>query len=207
MNSSHLRRLATATAVLSVVLFAAMVNAAPVVRLVGDPKLAGLHVAASDLIWEGNVLTSMRLAVANDSTNVLTIDPARSFIVSTDGEPQPLAALVRADFAKPLLPGEETSDEIDLLDAFQHGDRFKVSLVWTLGAIVDAAVWVWEVTDVAGEASPQKTPPTPGEISPATASSSAADGASGNVFLGVVAIVLGVALVGLLVWGLWSLLQ
>jgi hypothetical protein len=153
----------------------------------------------------------MRLFVGNDSTNVLTIDAARSSFIPPAGEPLPLSAIVGREFAITLLPGENTSDTIDVLVTLQSGDQLKIALVWTLGAVVGSGTWVWETADAAADVPAQQLAVEPGRTSqptaaPAAASPPAAAENAGSDFLvGVVGLALGVALLGLLVWGLWSL--
>jgi hypothetical protein len=211
MKTPYPRRLAIAAGIFSVVLLSQVATAELVVRLVEDPKPAGLYVSVDNFTFEGNVLATMRLTVGNDSTNLLTIDAGRSSFITPAGEALPLSVIVGSDFATTLLPGEDTSDTIDVLATLQSGDQLKVALVWTLGALVGSATWVWETADAAAETPAQQLTVAPGRASqptaaPAAASQpAAAEDAGGDFLVGVVGLALGLALLGLLVWGLWSL--
>jgi len=206
MKPERLGLAAVAASLLAVVAMSA--SAEPVLRSVEDPMPAGLEVSASALVWEGNVLSSMHLVIGNDSTNVLTIDLARSSFVPPDGEPHPLTTYVSADFAATLLPGEGTSDEIDLLEAFEIGDQLKLYLVWTLGADVDSAVWVWGVAAPVAEPAPQKTSAAPAKTAQAPTANPpqpAADGGAVSDFLiGLAVVAVGLVVLGVLVWILWA---
>jgi hypothetical protein len=211
MKTPYPRRLAIAAGIFSVVLLSQVATAELVVRLVEDPKPTGLYVSADNFTFEGNVLTTMRLTVGNDSTNLLTIDATRSSFTTPVGEAVPLSVIVGRDFATTLLPGENTSDAIDVLATLQSGDQLKVALVWTLGALVGSATWVWETSDAAAETPAQQLTVAPGGDSQPTATPAAAsqpataEDAGGDFLVGVVGLALGLALLGLLVWGLWSL--
>lgn len=183
-----------------------------VARLVTDPRPTGPAVTMSDFVFEGSSLATARFAVKNASTNLLSIDSARSSLTVSDGEARPLGALLGTEFVRSLLPGVQTSDTLDILTPVQVGDQMKLHLVWTLGAIVDSATWVWQIADpsappapVAPPAAPPTTvkpaPPAPAPTTPTTTEAPVA----ADSLLGLIALVAGLAIVGLLAWGIWAL--
>jgi hypothetical protein len=165
-------------------------------------------------LFEGASLATARLAVRNLSNNLLTIDGARSFLIAGAGEVRSLATLVGGDFSMALLPGKGTADTMDVLAPLAAGDQLKLHLVWTLGAIVSSATWVWDILDSSAiEAAPAaRTPPTaPAAAAPAahlSASTAAASHDAGDDFIiGLIGVALVLAVLGLVVWGFWSLTQ
>ncbi len=207
--------------VLSILLSCALVVSVPAVgqlsaRLVEGPQPVGVSVRIDEFAFEGNALTSLRLTVANESANLLTIDTARSSFVSPDGEVRPLMAFLGSDFRAILLPGESTSGVLDALGVVQVGDEFRLGIVWTLGALVEAGAWTWRIVDAsvpqvaalpdsaAGAETPSGADATAGSDAPDAGVSADVDG-NGDYVLGLAGLALGLVLVALLGWGLWSL--
>jgi hypothetical protein len=80
-------------------------------------------------------------------------------------------------------------------------------LAWTLGAVVGIGTWTWDIAEAAAPA-PQPTvapAPTPAAVS-ATQPTVSADTSSDYV-IGLVGVALGLVLLALLGWGLWSLVS
>jgi hypothetical protein len=175
-------------------------------RLITDPKPAGLLVSLDTPQSESG---SLQLTVKNHSTVLLIVDGTRSSFTTPDGQLHQLSAGISGDFTAPLLPGGAVSGVLSGLGALQAGNQLKVRLVWTLGAVVGSATWVWEM-----EGAPATTPETPSQAaSPPTqgnaeVSQPATTGSAGSDYLiGLTAIVAGLVLLVVLGWGLWSLLS
>ncbi len=185
-------------------------------RLTADPKPVGPDIAVSGFVFEGASLATTDLVVRNASTNLLTMDLARSTVLVGAGDARPLGTLLGSGFVAALLPGAQTSDTLDILAPVELGDQLTLHLVWTLGAIVNSATWVWEIVDPSAPAAPvtpQPTPPgatkpaqpVPTQPAPAEPGSPATDDAGSDVFLGLLGLLAGLALVGLIAWGIWAL--
>jgi hypothetical protein len=204
-------------AVLGLVILAALflpqsATAELTARLMTDPKPVGPDVRVDGFLFEGGSLATARLALKNASTNLLTIDGARSTLAAAGGEARPLGTLLGTEFVTSLLPGAQTSDTLDILAPVQAGDRLTLHLVWTLGAIVSSATWVWEIADTSASAAPvapQATPAEPARSSqpaaPTTAPVTAADNGGSDTLLGLIGLMAGLALIGLVAWGIWAL--
>jgi hypothetical protein len=201
MRKTHSCRWAVALALSSVLLLSELVIGELTARLVVDPKPAGLHVNADYVTFDGSVLGTIDLTVENASTNLLTIDATRSTFTTPDGEARQLSTVVGSDFTMALLPGESASGAISAHVAVQSGDQLKLSLVWTLGAVVGTATWTWEIADAA------PTGPQPNAVPAASSEPTVSEGAGGVNVVGVIGLALGVLLVALLGWGLWSLVS
>lgn len=181
-------------------------------RLIADPKPVGPDIAVSGFVFEGASLATAGLAVRNASTNLLTIDGARSTVIVGAGDARLLGTLLGSGFVTTLLPGAQTSDTIDILAPVELGDQLKLHLVWTLGAIVNSATWVWEIVDPSALAAPVTPQPAPpGATKPAQPGSPAPDAtptptdAGSDVLLGLLGLLAGLALVGLIALGIWAL--
>ncbi|MEW5826501.1 MAG: hypothetical protein AB1778_06670 [Candidatus Bipolaricaulota bacterium] len=188
--------------------------AQPAVRLVEEPPQQGIVVLADSFEWEDSALASMRLGILNDTTNVLTIDLARSFLSAKGGEPVPLSLLAASDFSPTLLPSKEGSLTTRVLGSFGPGDRIELSLVWTLGADVDAATWAWEIvaapdvtpTEVSSEQlTAEPLPPAEVQPTPEETELGETDAGPSDVVLGFVGLAVGLALLALVVLALWGL--
>lgn len=192
-------------------------------RLIADPRPVGPDVALSSFVFEGSSLATADLAVRNASTNLLTIDGARSTVIVGAGDARPLGALLGSGFVTALLPGAQTSDTLDILAPVELGAQLKLHLVWTLGAIVNSATWVWEIVDPSAPAAPVTPQPAPAKPvpaepvptqpapaepgSPAPDAAPATDNAGSDVLLGLLGLLAGLALVGLIALGIWALTQ
>ncbi len=178
-------------------------------RLVADPNPVGLHVTADSVTFEGDSLVAIELTMGNYSANLLAIDAARSSFVGPDGDARQLSSVVDKGFTPNLLPGGATPCTIRAPVSVKKGDVLKVLLNYTLGAAFGSATWVWEVVEVApsvqrtatadaGLAKPSTTP-TPASLPASTGS------ASGDAFVGAIALVVSLAALALVGWGLWTL--
>jgi hypothetical protein len=187
-------------------------------RLTADPKPVGPDIAVSGFVFEGASLATADLVVRNTSTNLLTIDVARSTVIVGAGDARPLGTLLGSGFVAALLPGAQTSDTLDILAPVELGDQLTLHLVWTLGAIVNSATWVWEIVDPAAPAAPVTPQPPPSRPVPAKPvptqpapaapdATPATDSAGSGVLLGLLGLLAGLALVGLIAWGIWALTQ
>jgi hypothetical protein len=178
-------------------------------RLVTDPKTVGLHVTIDSVTFSGDSLASIDLILANDSSNLLTLDAARSSFIGPDGDARQLVSVIDSGFAPTLLPGTATACTLRAPVAVQTGDVVKVFLAWTRGAVSESATWVLEIADAAPPVPPttavHATPAQPATPSSAPAPAPAPQDTSGDSLLGGVALLLGLALVVLLGWGLWTL--
>jgi hypothetical protein len=67
--------------------------------------------------------------------------------------------------------------------------------------VVDTATWTWEIADTA------PTGPEPNAAPAASSEPTVSEGAGGDSVVGVIGLALGVLLVALLGWGLWSLVS
>ncbi len=211
MTHTH-RRLAVALAILVFASLAA--SADPILRPLEAPTPTGLKVTINDVVWEGTVLASLRLDVTNESTNVLLIDLARSSIAPAGAEVRPLAVFVGPEFVTTLMPTQVASGQIDLLQGFEIGAQLRLYLRWTLGAVVESASWIWEIaesTSVSSEPAPAATVTSAPPLAPAEPAETAAqpatqpaDDSQANFFIGLAALVVVAAALGLLAWWLWG---
>ncbi len=187
--------------------------AEPVIRPVDVPTPTGVALTADAFAWEGGALTSFTLSIANESTNLVTLDTARSTFTAPGAEPRALASVGAAGFAATIFPGQTLSGTVDVLAPLASGDRFTLTLVWTRGADADSATWRWEVVDLTPAAQPATEPvpqpqpqpavvtvPTTVEASPETP----APTAGSDFVLGLIGIAAVVALLALVAWALWS---
>lgn len=196
-----------------VLVFSLGVAAEFVVRPVEAPTPVGVALTAGAFAWEGSALKSFTLSIANESTNLVTLDVARSTFTAPGAEPRALASVGAAGFSTTIFPGQTLSGAIDVLAPLASGDRFTLTLVWTRGADADSATWRWEVVEPTPAVSPaiEPTPqpePQPTVLPLPTTTDAAPDAPApteGSDFtLGLIAIASVVALLALVVWALWS---
>jgi len=205
MKKRHPRCLVIAFALLLVLFSSLALMGELTARLVESPEPSALYVNIDSVTVGGNTLSTIGLSVRNDSTNLLALDVARSALLLPDGTSYPLAAFAKSDFGATLLPGNLASGTIGVSVPVQSGDRLELFLAWTLGAVVGSGTWTWEIAEAAAPA-PQPTvapAPTPAAAS-ATQPPVSADTSSDYV-IGLVGVALGLVLLALLGWGLWSL--
>ena len=206
MKNLHARPLALGLVVLLTLLLSQVVLAELAPRAVADPKPAGLVVSLDSVAPDAG---TAQLTVKNHSTVLLAVDGTRSSFITPDGQIHQLSSSLSKDFTAPLLPGESASGTLGNLGALQNGSQLKVRLVWTLGAVVGSATWVWQMED-ASTADLVETPaPTPAPVpTPAgTSQSSSTESANSDYVIGLIAVVAGLVVLALLGWGLWSLLS
>jgi hypothetical protein len=212
MKKPHPRRLVIALALLAVVFSSQALMAELTTRLVESPAPSAPQVNVDGTVFDGYVLSTVGLSVRNNSTNLLALDVARSALLLSDGKSYPLAAFAKSDFGATLLPGNLASGTIGVSVPVQTGDRLELFLAWTLGATVGSGTWMWEVVEAAPASGPAAaTTAAPARAPAATAAAAtqptAAEGTSSDYVIGVVGLALGVLLLVLLGWGLWSLLS
>jgi len=179
-------------------------------RLVESPQASALHVNLDSVTADESALSTIGLSVRNDSTNLLTLDVARSALLLPDGNAYPLSAFAGGDFGTALLPGGFASGTIGVAAPLQTGSRLELFLAWTLGAVVESGTWMWEVVEAAPASGPAAATTAAPARAPAAAAATqptAAEDTSSDYVIGVVGLALGVLLVVLLGWGLWSLLS
>jgi hypothetical protein len=207
MKKLHPHRVMVALALLVVALSSQTLVGELTARLVESPESSGLRVSVDSVAVDGNGLSTIGLSVRNDSTNVLGLDITRSALLLADGTAYPLAAFAKSDLATALMPGNSASGTLGVSAPVQSGDRLKLLLAWTLGAVVGSGTWTWEIAEAAAPA-PQPTAapaPTPAAAS-ATQPPVSAD-TSSDYIIGLVGVALGLVLLALLGWGLWSLVS
>lgn len=210
MGTFRICRLSIAFAIFVVFVVAPMSYGERTARLIENPTRTGVSVTADTDLLDGSVVASVHLTVRNTSTNVLRIDLARSSFRSPDGSVYPLSAVVGGDFSVAMLPGESVTGTIAALDPAAVGDRWAVVLVWVLGANVDTATWVWEMADVviATSSAPATTVEDPAAEPAAdspTATATPVDTSRADLWIGILALVVGLSLLALLAWGVWHL--
>ena len=209
MKSLHARPLALGVVALLLVLFSQVALAELTPRAVVDPKPAGLVVSLGSVAPDAG---TAELTVQNHSTVLLTVDGTRSSFITPDGQIHQLSSGISSDFTTPLLPEGSASGTLGNLGALQSGSRLEVRLVWTLGAVVGSATWVWQMEDASAAPQTSSATSTPTTLAPATAQtgtspSGPAAGADSDYVIGLVAVVAGLVVLALLGWGLWSLLS
>jgi hypothetical protein len=205
MKKRHPRCLVIAFALLLVLFSSLALMAELTARLVESPESSALYVNLDSVTVDGNALSTISLSVRNDSTNLLAIDVSRSALLLPDGTAYPLSAFLKSDFGATLMPGNSASGTIGVSAPVQSGNRLDLFLAWTLGAVVGTGTWTWEIAEAAAPAPepPVAPAPTPAAAS-ATQPTVPADTSSDYV-IGLVGVALGLVLLVLLGWGLWSL--
>jgi hypothetical protein len=135
----------------------------------------------------------------------LAIDVSRSALLLPDGTAYPLSAFVKSDFGATLLPGNSASGTIGVSAPVQSGDRLKLFLAWTLGAVVGSGTWTWEIAEAAAPAPQPTVAPAPAHAAASATQPPVSADTSSDYVIGLVGVALGLVLLALLGWGLWSL--
>jgi hypothetical protein len=207
MKKPHPHRLLIAFALLAVLFSSQALMGEFATRLVEVPQSSGLYANVDSMAFDGNVLSTIGLSVRNDSTNLLALDVARSALLLPDGKAYPLVAFAKSDFGATLLPGNSASGTIGVSAPVQSGDRLELFLAWTLGAVVGSGTWTWEIAEAAAPASgPTAAPATTPAVVSATQTTTP-EGTGSDYVIGLVGLALGLVLLALLGWGVWSLVS
>jgi len=208
MKKPHPHRLVMAFALLSVLFSPQALVGEPTARLVESPEPSALYVNIDSVTVDGNTLSTIGLSVRNDSTNLLAIDVSRSALLLPDGTAYPLSAFVKSDLGATLLPGNSASGTIGVSAPVQSGDRLKLFLAWTLGAVVGSGTWTWEIAEAAAPAPQPTVAPAPTPAAASATQPPVSEGTSNSDYvIGLVGVALGLVLLALLGWGLWSLVS
>jgi hypothetical protein len=207
MKKRHPRCLVIAFALLLVLFFSLALMGELPARLVESPESSALYVSLDSVTTDESAVSTISLSVRNDSTNVLALDITRSALLLADGTAYPLAAFAKSDLATALMPGNVASGTLGLSTSLQSGDQLKLFLAWTLGAVVGSGTWTWGIAEAAA-AAPQPAAvraPTPARAS--ATQPTVSESASSDYVIGLVGVALGLVLLALLGWGLWSLVS
>lgn len=208
MKKPHPHRLVIAFALLSVLFSWQVLVGEPTARLVESPEPSALYVNMDSVTVDRDTLSTIGVSVRNDSTNLLAIDVSRSALLLPDGTAYPLSAFVKSDFGVALLPGNSASGTIAVSAPVQSGDRLKLFLAWTLGAVVGSGTWTWEIAEAAASAPQPAVAPAPTPVAASATQPPVSEGTSSSDYvIGLVGVALGLVLLALLGWGLWSLVS
>jgi hypothetical protein len=213
MKKPHPHHLVVVLSLLTTVLFSQALVGQLTARLVESPQLPAPVVSLDSVTVDENALSTIVLSVRNESTNLLTLDGTRSSFVIPDGTAYPLSAFTQSNLGTAILPGGFASGTIGVLFPLQVGHRLKVSLAWTLGALVGSGTWTWEIATAAAPSSEpaaavstaSPTPSTPAPAATSSAPTTAHEGGGSDYIIGLAAVALGLVLLALIAWGLWSL--
>ncbi len=207
MNKPHPHRLVIALALVAVLFSSQALVGEATARLVESPTPSALYVNMDSVTVDGDGLSTIGLSVRNDSTNLLALDVARSSLLFPGGNAYPLSAFAQSGFGATLLPGNSASGTIGVSVPLLAGDRVELFLAWTLGAVVGSGTWTWEIAEAAAPASGPTAAPatTPAAIS--AAQTAPPEGTGNDYVTGLVGLALGLVLLALLGWGLWSLVS
>jgi hypothetical protein len=208
MKKPHPHRLVIALALLAFALSSHALMGQLTARLVESPQSTALVVSLDSVTVDQNALSTISLSVRNESTNLLTLDGLRSSIVIPDGSAYPLSAFTQSNLGAAILPGGSASGTFGVLAPLQAGDRLKLPLSWTLGAVVGSGTWTWEIAEAVAPASELATAagttPAPAAATPVQ---TIAEGTGSDYTIGLVGLGVGLVLLALLGWGLWSLVS
>jgi hypothetical protein len=207
MKKRHPRCLVIAFALLLVLFSSLALMGELTARLVESPEPSALYVNLDSVTVDGSALSTIGLSVRNDSTNLLAIDVSRSALLLPDGTAYPLSAFVKSDFGATLLPGNSASGTIGVAAPVRSGDRVKLFLAWTLGALVGSGTWAWEVAEAAASAPQPAVAPAPTPAAASATQPPVSESTSSDYVIGLVGVALGLVLLALLGWGLWSLVS
>jgi hypothetical protein len=89
----------------------------------------------------------------------------------------------------------------------QSGDRLKVFLAWTLGAVVGSGTWAWEIAEGAAPAPKPTDAPAPTSAAASATPTTVSESTGSDYVIGLVGVAVGLVLLALLGWGLWSLVS